>query len=153
MELNRVKILANKYFDGVTSRAEEQELKEALRSIDNLDSELQALKTMLGIMESLHETTSPVKVVHPTTPRRVVWHGRVAAVAIAACAVFGIFLGINHREQSIVESPTIICHINGELVSDQAIARAEMDRVLGGVADDMALAMAKIEKLKIVKTE
>ena len=116
MELNRVKILANRYFDGVTSRAEEQELREALRSIDNLDSELQALKTMLGAMESLHETTSPVKVVRPTISRRVVWLGRVASVAIAACAIFGIFLGINHREQSIVESPTIICHIKTGII-------------------------------------
>ncbi len=153
MELNRVKILANRYFDGVTSRAEEQELREALRSIDNLDDELRVLKAMLDTMDSLHETTSPVKVVRPTISRRVVWLGRVASVAIAACAIFGIFLGINHREQSIVESPTIICHINGELVSDQTIARAEMDRVLGGVADNMALTMAKIEKLNLVRTE
>lgn len=153
MELNRVKILADKYFDGLTSRAEEIELREALRSIDNLDDELQALKTMLDTMDSLHETTSPVKVVRPMMSRRTVWIARVAGVAVAACAIFGIFLGINHREPSIVESPTIICHINGELVSDQAIARAEMDRVLGGVADNMALAMAKIEKLNLVRTE
>lgn len=153
MELNRVKILANKYFVGVTSRAEEVELREALRSIDNLDDELRALKVMLGAMDSLHDTTSPVKVVRPTVLRRRVWLARVATVAIAACAIFGIFLGINHREPSILESPTIICHINGELVSDQAVARAEMDRVLGGVADNMALAMAKIEKLNLVRTE
>lgn len=153
MELNRVKILANKYFDGLTSRDEEQELKEALRSVDSLDDELRALKVMLGVIDSLHEIESPVKVVRPTTPRPVVWLGRVAAVAVAACVVFGIFLGINGREQSIAESPAIICHIDGELISDQAIARAEMSRVLGGVADDMALAMAKIEKLKIVRTE
>ena len=153
MGLNRVKILADKYFDGVTSRAEEIELREALRSIDNLDDELQALKTMLDTMDSLHETTSPVKVVRPMMSRRTVWLARVAGVAVAACAIFGIFLGINHSESSIVESPTIICHINGELVSDQAIARAEMDRVLGGVADNMALAMAKIEKLNLVRTE
>ena len=153
MELNRIKILADKYFDGLTSRAEEIELREALRSIDNLDDELQALKTMLDTMDSLHETTSPVKVVRPMMSRRTVWIARVAGVAVAACAIFGIFLGINHSESSIVESPTIICHINGELVSDQAIARAEMDRVLGGVADNMALAMAKIEKLNLVRTE
>ena len=153
MELNRIKILVDKYFDGVTSRAEEIELREALRSTDNLDDELRALKAMLDTMDSLHENTSPVKVVSPTISRRTVWLARVATVAIAACAIFGIFLGINHREPSIIESPTIICHINGELVSDQALARAEVDRVLGGVSDNMALAMAKIEKLNLVRTE
>lgn len=153
MELNRVKILADKYFDGLTSQEEEQELREALLDIDDLDDELKALKIMLGAMNEIRRTVSPVEPIRPSEPRKILWLGRVVAVAIAACAIFGIVIGFDSREESVLETPGIICYVDGVLVSDQVLARAETDRVLGGVADNMALAMAKIERLKIVKTE
>lgn len=154
MELNRIKILADKYFDGTTSREEEVELREALKHIDNLDSDLKALATMLGAMEKMTEVKSPIKPIQPKKSSLSIWLGRAAGVAVAACAIFGIILSLNQHEESILESqPTIICHVNGELIADQTQARAEAERVLGGAANNMAIAMASIDKIKIRQSE
>lgn len=50
MELNRIKILANRYFEGTTTSDEERELAQYLKSSDNLPEELVSIKMMFEAM-------------------------------------------------------------------------------------------------------
>ena len=50
MELSRVKILVDKYFDGLTSLEEEQELRRYFAQAESIPEEYQAVKMVLGTL-------------------------------------------------------------------------------------------------------
>jgi hypothetical protein len=43
----------------------------------------------------------------------------------------------------------IVCHVNGVQLTNMDDAYSQANRILGGVADDMELAMAQIQKLNM----
>ena len=52
MELDRINILVDRYFEGETTLDEERELKEYLATAENIPEEYVALKIMLGVITS-----------------------------------------------------------------------------------------------------
>ena len=61
MEQSNIKILIEKYFDGETSLAEEQQIASYLRKHDNLPEEWQALKIMMEAAEDNRKTHTPIE--------------------------------------------------------------------------------------------
>ena len=90
MELSRVKILVDKYFDGLTSLEEEQELRRYFAQVESIPEEYQVVKKMLGTFDTLsHKSPNREVNVHAEIKRRNTFRlnmkwmtGIAAAVAI-----------------------------------------------------------------------
>lgn len=157
MELSRVKILVDKYFDGLTSLEEEQELRRYFAQAENIPEEYQVVKMMLGTFDTLsHETPNREVNVHAEIKRRntfrlnMKWVASAAAAAAAAILVgVAITLAPNSRnmEVSTETAPAYICYVNGVKVEDDKVAYAEANRILGSLSEDVQLAMAEVNRL------
>ena len=157
MELSRVKILVDKYFDGLTSLEEEQELRRYFVQAESIPEEYQVVKMMLGTFDTLsHETPNREVNVHAEIKRRntfrlnMKWVASAAAVAAAAILVgVAITLAPNSRnmEVSTETAPAYICYVNGVKVEDDKVAYAEASRILGSLSEDVQLAMAEVNRL------
>jgi hypothetical protein len=49
--------------------------------------------------------------------------------------------------------PMIICYVDGARVDDQQMAEDEMRRILGNMNENVTLAMARIDKVNLLKTK
>lgn len=157
MELSRVKILVDKYFDGLTSLEEEQELRRYFAQTESIPEEYQVVKMMLGTFDTLsHETPNREVNVHANIKRRktfrlnMKWVASAAAAAAAAILVgVAITLAPNSRnmEVSTETTPAYICYVNGVKVEDDKVAYAEANRILGSLSEDVQLAMAEVNRL------
>ena len=157
MELSRVKILVDKYFDGLTSLEEEQELRRYFAQTESIPEEYQVVKMMLGTFDTLsHETPNREVNVHAEIKRRntfrlnMKWVASAAAAAAAAILVgVAITLAPNSRnmEVSTETTPAYICYVNGVKVEDDKVAYAEANRILGSLSEDVQLAMAEVNRL------
>ena len=157
MELSRVKILVDKYFDGLTSLEEEQELRRYFAQAESIPEEYQVVKMMLGTFDTLsHETPNREVNVHAEIKRRntfrlnMKWVASAAAAAAAAILVgVAITLAPNSRnmEVSTETTPAYICYVNGVKVEDDKVAYAEANRILGSLSEDVQLAMAEVNRL------
>ena len=148
MELNRIKILVNRYFDGTTTSDEEIELAHYLKSSDNLPEELVSIKMMFEAMGLLRQTEAPKTA--KESKRRVSWSYITAAVTVAASLILTLIITTNKEVYNT--TPAIICHVDGSLVSDQTAAEQEARRILGNMNANITLAMASIDKINILKT-
>ena len=157
MELSRVKILVDKYFDGLTSLEEEQELRRYFAQAESIPEEYQVVKMMLGTFDTLsHETPNREVNVHAEIKRRntfrlnMKWVASAAAAAAAAILVgVAITLAPNSRnmEAPTETAPAYICYVNGVKVEDDKVAYAEANRILGSLSEDVQLAMAEVNRL------
>ena len=107
MELSRVKILVDKYFDGLTSLEEEQDLRRYFAQAENIPEEYQVVKMMLGTFDTLsHETPNREINVHAEIKRRntfrlnMKWMTGIAA-AVAILAGMAITLAPNSRNMEV----------------------------------------------------
>ena len=155
MELSRVKILVDKYFDGLTSLEEEQELRHYFAQAENIPEEYQVVKMMLGAFDTLSHETSNRKInVHADIKRRktlrlnMKWMtGIAAAVAILIGAAIILTPNSVNQEVSTETAPAYICYVNGVKVEDDKVAYAEANRILGSLSEDVQLAMAEVNRL------
>jgi anti-sigma-K factor RskA len=155
MELSRVKILVDKYFDGLTSLEEEQELKRYFAENEDIPEEYQAVKMMLGAFDTLsHETPNREVKVNVETKRRNIFRlnvrrmaGMAAAVAILIGAAITLVPNSNNMDTPAETTPEYICYVNGVKVEDDQLAYAEASRILGNLSEDMQLAMAEVNRL------
>lgn len=154
MESDKVKNVVQRYFDGETSRSEEEWLIAYLMTHDNVDVELQVVKDMLVGMSSIKSNiTAPAK---PQIVRSRIRMWSVGlATAVAASLIFVVVgnLTLWHTDEVESISPEFVCHIDGVVVENSEVAQEEANRILGGVASDMALAMASIDKLNVLSIE
>lgn len=154
MELDRIKILVDKYFEGATSLDEEQELTTLLTTCKDLPEEYKAVKMMLGSFTELSRDASKSEVkVNPEVKRRNIFYtnrkwltGVAAAVAVLIGATVMLSTG-NDVETISNTNPEYICYVNGVKVEDDQLAYAEASRLLGSISEDMQLAMAEINRL------
>ena len=155
MELSRVKILVDKYFDGLTLLEEEQELRRYFAQMESIPEEYQVVKMMLGTFDTLsHETPNREVKVNVATKRRNTFRLNLKWVASAAAAVailvgVAITLAPNSRnmEAPTETEPAYICYVNGVKVEDDKVAYAEANRILGSLSEDVQLAMAEVNRL------
>lgn len=155
MELSRIKILVDKYFEGLTSLEEEQELARYFAQTEDIPEEYQAVKMMLGAFDSIGSETPKSEVKTPITAKRrrafhlnAKWIAGVAA-AVAILVGVAITLAPNSRniEVSTETAPAYICYVNGVKVEDDKVAYAEANRILGSLSEDVQLAMAEVNRL------
>lgn len=154
MELDRIKILVDKYFEGTTSLDEEQELTTLLTTCKDLPEEYKAVKMMLGSFAKLSRDASKSEVkVNPEVKRRNIFYtnrkwltGVAAAVAVLIGAT--VMLSTDNDVETISNTnPEYICYVNGVKVEDDQLAYAEASRLLGSISEDMQLAMAEVNRL------
>ena len=155
MELSRIKILVDKYFEGLTSLEEEQELARYFAQTEDIPEEYQPVKMMLGAFDTLnHETPNREIKVNVETKRRntftlnIKW---IAGIAAAVAVFVGVTVTIN-PDNAKIEAPTeatpdYICYVNGVKVEDDKVAYAEANRILGSLSEDVQLAMAEVNRL------
>ena len=145
MEINEVKILLNRYYDGETTVDEERQLADYLATYSGQDDELLASKAMSAAFCTMREATMANPVEVPLRRRsmrlsRVIWY---AAASIAV--VVALFVGLAPRD--VAEEPALVCYVNGELIDDELIAQAEASRILGSVFSDVDKAMSKVNRI------
>ena len=155
MELSRIKILVDKYFDGLTSLEEEQELARYFAETTDIPEEYQPIKMMLSSFCTLSNETpkAEVKAVAETKHRNIFRLNRkwIAGVAAAAAILIGAMIILipndNGMETPIETTPDYVCYVNGVKINNDELAYAEANRILGSVSKDMQLAMAEVNRL------
>ena len=151
MELSRIKILVDRYFEGITTRDEERELANYLTTSDNLPEEYASVKMMFEALGLIHQTQAPKR--SEKSRRTVNWKHLTAGVTVAASILLAIVITTNKELYSTSPAPAIICHVDGMFVSDQAIAEQEARRILGNMNTNVTLAMASVDKINILATK
>lgn len=150
MESDRVKKVVQRYFDGETTRSEEEWLANYLMTHDDIDAELKVVRDMLVGMSAIKSNN-----VAPAKPQKVrrrlrVWSASLAT-AVAASLIFAIVGSLAPwQAKEATASPEFVCHINGESVNSSVTAQEEANRILGDVANNMALAMASVDRLNVL---
>ena len=93
-DMNKIRALCDRYFDGETSAGEEQVLKEYFRLAKDIPADLRAVKVMLcGMYDAASMTYSPSGTGQHTTNgsvrkmsiRRIIWGTVTAAASVAIC--------------------------------------------------------------------
>lgn len=154
MEFERIKILVDKYFDGITSLEEEQELADYFAMSDTIPEEYLSVKAMfeafgkMSCIKSSAEINTPEKRGRRVALNRRWWTGVAASVVL----IMGISIAILNSRNTDVEhvktpTPEFVCHINGVRVEDEQLAYAEMDRILANVSNDIHVAMVEINNI------
>jgi hypothetical protein len=92
MELDRIEILLEKYFEGETSIAEEKELKVYFLSED-VAQHLEQYKAMFGYFSSAKEQKFEQKIPLQTTKRNVAWLSIAASIVV----LLGMFTFYNYN--------------------------------------------------------
>ncbi len=154
MEQSNIKILIDKYFDGATSLAEEQQIADYLSHQDNLPEQWQALKIMMCAVEDIRETRSPVATpIKQAKSKQPIWLGGFISGAIAASLIIGIvlFWTLGNGEPIHPQKPIIICYKDGQRIDNQMLARTEVKNIFNDVSNDLAIAMKCIEDSNILQ--
>lgn len=148
MELAEIKILIDRYYDGETTLEEEAAIAEYFATHDELPAELEVTRAIFMTTSILKDTKAP-----EAKPRSMSLRRRLAltigGAAAAAIVVFGIVITPSDTPADTAEQPTILCYKDGIAIDNQELVMAEASRILGGVSEDMQMAMAKIEALNI----
>lgn len=164
MELDRVKILIERYLEAETTLDEERELAEYFATSEDIPQEYEPLRAMFQVFDDVKVQHAPEVV--PSTndkkaqPHRRRWwliSGATTIAAAAACLIVMLIPPAANIDSSAmehgsraVETPKLICHINGKRVTNDIVACNQANKILGGVADNMQLAMAEIEKFNFI---
>lgn len=160
MELDRIKILVDRYFEAEITLDEEQELREYFTSAENIPEEYAAVKLMLGVISSEREVVAPVAKHKPTRHSLRRWH-IAGGITIAAAAAAIIIMLITpyasfERRSAPSTAPTksimqhdLICYVDGVKLTDMNAAHSKANSILGGVASDIELAMVQVNRFNI----
>ncbi len=151
MELTEINRLIDKYFEGETSLAEEREIASYLATTETLTDEHRAVKAMFESMGLLKEVKAP----QPKPRKRGITLSLLRRVAVAtACVVAGIVIVTRTMTSTTLPAePMIICYVDGARVDDPQKAEDEMRRILGNMNQNVNLAMARIDKVNLLKTK
>lgn len=153
MELHEINILINRYFEGETTLDEERTIATYLATTETLPDEHIALKAMFEAMGLLRDIKAPNTTYTPRKRSISLRHIRRVA-AVAACLVVGIVVVTNTvKTTPTYTEPGIICYVNGTMVDDPKAAEMEAHRILGNMNQNINLAMARIDKVNLLKTK
>lgn len=149
MELNEINRLIDKYFEGETSLAEQRAIASYLATEERLPKEYIPIKAMFEAMGELKTIQAP------KPKRRGISLSLIRRIAVAAaCAVAVIVVATSTMTSTTLHTePMIICYVDGARVDDQQKAEDEMRRILGNMNENVTLAMARIDKVNLLKTK
>lgn len=92
-DINKIRTLCDRYFDGDTTAEEEQMLREYFSSVRDIPADLKAVKVMMtGMSEAAAMTYSPPAPARKGIIRKIVWG------TISAAAAIGLFVSLFDRE-------------------------------------------------------
>ena len=92
-DINKIRTLCDRYFDGDTTAEEEQLLREYFNHVKDIPADLRAVKVMMtGMSEAAAMTYSPPAPARKGIVRKIVWGTIYAAAAI------GLFVSLFDRE-------------------------------------------------------
>ena len=166
MELDRLKILVERYLEAETTIDEERELAEYFATNEDIPQEYDSLRVMFQTFDAIKEQGAP-NIAPPVADepkahmsyRRRWWliGGMTTIAAAAACLIVMLIPPAANIDSSAmehgsraVEPPKLICHINGKRVTNDIVACNQANKILGGVADNMQFAMDEIEKFNFI---
>lgn len=104
MELNKIEDILEKYFQGETSIAEENQLKEYFSS-PNVAQHLEQYKPMFGYFSQAKEQKSTYEIPLQSKKRNVAWLS-IAASAVVLLGIGTYFLMSEQKEATAVASQT-----------------------------------------------
>jgi hypothetical protein len=165
MELDRLKILVERYLEAETTLDEERELADIFAAGEDIPEEYEPVRAMFQTFDAIKEQSAP-NIAPPVADepkvgaehkRRWWLLGGVTTIAAAACLVVMLtpptteMEGIAKEHRGVVaEGAKLVCHIDGKMVTNESVAYQEANKILGGVANNMQVAMAEIEKFNII---
>ena len=92
-DINKIRTLCDRYFDGDTTAEEEQLLREYFNHVKDIPADLRAVKVMMtGMSEAAAMTYSPPAPARKGIVRKIVWG------TISAAAAIGLFVSLFDRE-------------------------------------------------------
>ena len=92
-DINKIRTLCDRYFDGDTTAEEEELLKKYFNQVKDIPADLRAVKVMMtGISEAAAMTYSPAVTRPKGIVRKIVWG------TISAAAAIGLFVSLFDRE-------------------------------------------------------
>lgn len=92
-DINKIRTLCDRYFDGDTTAEEEQLLREYFNHVKDIPADLRAVKVMMtGMSEAAAMTYSPPAPARKEIIRKIVWG------TISAAAAIGLFVSLFDRE-------------------------------------------------------
>ena len=151
MELNEINRLIDKYFEGETTLAEERTIASYLATEERVPKEHIAIKAMFEAMGRIKTIEAP----KPKPKRGRITLSLIRRVAVAAaCVVAGIVIVTRTMTSTTLPAePMIICYVDGVRVDDPQKAEVEMRRILGNMNENVTIAMARIDKVNLLKTK
>lgn len=111
---HEIRTLLERYDEGLTTKEEEQRLRQLLAEADELPSDLQAAARLFEGFAALAEEQLPRRIAAPR--RKPLWW----AWGVAAAAVLGLFFAVDRAAQPY-------CYINGVAVYDTELAMASTE--------------------------
>ena len=136
MELNEIKILVTKYFDGETTLLEERALYDYLHSRQDLDDEMMAAKMMLSAFAQNRQIKASYEVPVPKVGRKRVYLRRwVAFAAASSVLAFVVMMAYTllDAKSDVDSAPEFVCYVDGKRVIGEQMAMAESERIVGDV--------------------
>ena len=92
-DINKIRTLCDRYFDGDTTGEEEQLLREYFNHVKDIPADLRAVKVMMtGMSAAAAMTYSPPAPARKGIIRKIVWG------TISAAAAIGLFVSLFDRE-------------------------------------------------------
>ena len=92
-DINKIRTLCDRYFDGDTTAEEEQLLREYFNHVKDIPADLRAVKVMMtGMSEAAAMTYSPPAPARKEIISKIVWG------TISAAAAIGLFVSLFDRE-------------------------------------------------------
>lgn len=142
-----IKDLLDLYFEGQTT-TEQERLLARYFSQEEIPTELMPYKAIFAAFDSARQRVSTVEPIVPVERNIFPFRGILRAAvsfSAAACIAIGLFLFTTRGDY---DTGAIVCYIDGVEVTDNKVAIAEAERILGSATDDVQQAMAKVEILK-----
>ena len=169
MELDRLKILVDRYMEAETTLDEERELADYFATSEKVPEEYEPLRAMFRTFEGVKAQSAPQatlsvvedgdKPKRAETGKRRWWliGGMTTIAAAAACLIVMLTPPsatmddiVGECSGEVAETPKMVCYIDGKMVTSESVACQEARKILGGMANDVQLAMAEVEKINFI---
>lgn len=128
-----IRTLLDKYFDGLTSLAEEKELSNFFSTLAEVPEDLAYAKELFGFFADESERQFTPK---KSRRKRSTIYILSTAAAVAASLIIAVTVqwNMNRKQQ---QNETVYCYINGKAITDRETAVLETRHTLGMVTGNM----------------
>ena len=128
MEFKELEILLERYFDGKTTLAEEQQIKEFFKNSAELPQKMKETKAMFEFFQNEKEKQadfefSPIKRKDKAKIRKLYY--QVSAIAASILILISIFTYTDNLEEQ-----KVYAYINGKPIMNEQVAEMEAKRAL-----------------------